>query len=74
MIVGVYSLDLYCENENHVPRFPGDDRPGLGEFLGRTRSQCARQARKLGWVINFKTGKCHCPECKKFKASNKEAK
>jgi hypothetical protein len=63
MIVGGYTLDLYCdvENEQHSYReFPH-------QFYAQTKQECYREARRCGWTINDKTGFCYCPKCKKAK-------
>ena len=68
-IIGCYSLDLYCDNEQahwvegetwqkgycNVPMF---------ETIGRSRASCFRRARKAGWTIDPRTYKTRCPKCK----------
>lgn len=52
MIVGGYTLDLYCEVEGcntHV---------GFGE---RTEVAARNAARKAGWKIKVAANECYCP-------------
>ena len=67
MIVGCYSLDLYCNNQEgrsyeqdmllHAHKeFPH-------QFVGRTFSACKRQAVKDGWRFS-RNGNVYCPKCK----------
>jgi hypothetical protein len=62
---GCYSLHLYCDHD-------GVDRTGVNrhgweefphEFNGETFAECARQARKLGWVIHTGERTATCPKC-----------
>lgn len=74
MIVGCYTLDLYCDNveagtckrdkELRWPLFPDN-------FTDERDSTCRKKAREFGWRINEKTGIAICPECiaKKKKGS-----
>lgn len=48
MIVGCYSMDLYCENA-HV-------------YTGETWGECVRDARRDGWKIT-PDRKAYCPNC-----------
>ena len=63
MIVGCYSLDLYCDNE----KVHKDEYPGMKsiELQGRSRESCLRQARQVGWKINIQKWTCYCPQCKR---------
>lgn len=65
MVIDGYSMDLYCDDG--VPGdgvHPWDMMENPQTFAGRTRGQCVRQARKLGWIINNKN-ECYCPACAK---------
>jgi len=47
MVVGAYSLDLYCDNErveHSYKEFPH-------QFVGETFGECAKIARTRGWSI-----------------------
>lgn len=80
MIVGGYSLNLYCDNVNfhnsqHLSIWGGNYhfRDGsilANEFVGETFSECARHARKYGWKIDRKQGICVCPLCVKEKVEH----
>lgn len=54
-----YSLDLYCDHVN--------DRHGFDEFphnfTGETFSECAKEARKRGWVFHTSKRTATCPKC-----------
>ncbi len=60
MIVGTYTLDLYCDTE-------GCDQPlaKLGqpdEFIAELGTTCRRQARQAGWTLK-RNGTAVCPQC-----------
>lgn len=61
MIVGCYSMDLYCDNEACAASNIG--------FTGRNRTQATREARQAGWSVKHatdeQTGVCFCPSCRK---------
>lgn len=59
MIVGCYTLDLYCDKENDAHEF--NEFPH--QFTGRTKSSCIRQAIKNGWSVRL--DKAVCPKCKR---------
>ena len=77
MIVGGYSLDLYCENWA-VPPDEVTDRcghkcreDGVDSFVGHNRAECVRAARRVGWRINFAKGTAYCPLCSGINTSPK---
>ncbi len=58
MIVGCYSLNLYCDrkNEEHeYKEFPHTYTDELG-------SRCRKSARQDGWLLK-RNGDCICPKC-----------
>jgi hypothetical protein len=63
MIVGLYNgycIDCYCDSPLHNQYIA---LVGLcGEFIGQSRTDCLKQARKAGWKINLKKDTCFCPE------------
>lgn len=68
MIVGGYSLFLYCRSGS-VGSHDGCKGPQsfvLGqsrhEFTGATEAQCKRAARKSGWTFH-RDGDVSCPWC-----------
>jgi len=68
MIVRGYALDLYCENAHELRGTGYDgDVHDYNEFpatyVGETRQECVKAARKNGWIINIKAGTCICPKC-----------
>ena len=69
MIVGGYSLDLYCENYLHnAPTFPDEAGHSFSEFphqyTDELGSVCRRNARRAGWLLT-RSGKAYCPKCTK---------
>lgn len=71
MIVGCYSMDLYCMHEGlplHYDQWGPIVPAGhhfAGEFPhkfdGDTESACKQQARQRGWL--FRNGEAICPRC-----------
>jgi len=61
MIVGCFTLDLYCDTEGcrHNDEGKGCQEPD--SYVRRTRAECNRAARKDGWKI-WK-GKVICSKC-----------
>ena len=67
MIVGCYSMDLYCDGSEDLH---GNGRDGVHAykqfpqtFTGERRQDCEKAARNAGWMINNKTGIALCPVC-----------
>ncbi len=52
MLVGGYTLDVYCD----VPNCRGID-----QGYAQTAWQCQRQLRQKGWVLNTHKGVAYCP-------------
>jgi hypothetical protein len=66
VIVGCYSLDLYCDRDNpdgytiaDIPEHGFREFPH--QFTGHTEGVCMRDARRRGW--RFADGKSYCPKC-----------
>ncbi len=57
MIVGCYTLDLYCDNESDAHNF----REFPHQFTAERETDCMRQAAAKGW--RFKDNKAYCPKC-----------
>lgn len=59
MIVGCYSVHLYCEAVGHL-EFPQIDEPILRkEFTGQNERECFQEARNAGWKIIKRIPICH---------------
>jgi hypothetical protein len=58
MIVGCYSLHLYCDNED--VEHPYDEFPHT--YTAELGSKCRNAARRDGWRLG-RTGKAYCPLC-----------
>jgi hypothetical protein len=69
MIVGCFSLHLYCDSESHVETH-GYPTP---EYTGETRAECYRQARKDGWAIVAPLRLAYCPKCAVKNAQSERA-
>ena len=54
MIVGCYTLDLYCSKK-------GCTKPMPHQFTEQTEGECIREARKKGWSVSKATQLC--PAC-----------
>jgi len=64
MIVGGYSLDLYCMREKDCARIgPRENRHGTANYAGVNERQTMRQARHHGW--KFMGDDVLCPWCVK---------
>lgn len=71
MIVGCYSLDLYCDNE----KAHENEYPTLSfESTGRSRAQCLQAAKRAGWAVDIRKRTARCPKCKGIRIVNKESK
>ena len=64
MIVGGYSLHLYCDYCNRNVGF-SSNHPD--EFAAETGGECRKQARKRGWQMDWSNGIAKCPTCVKTK-------
>ena len=53
-----YTLDLYCDHHNDDHGF----NAGPTTYFGETFAECAKQARKEGWVLH-KDQTATCPKC-----------
>lgn len=60
-----YTLDLYCDHSS--------PRHGWGEFphqyTGETFGECARRARRVGWIIRTEARTATCPKCSEKRRS-----
>lgn len=61
MIVGGYSLHLYCDDPLHQERHPHQVTSIDADIAERNETACLRVARIRGW--RFRQGKCFCPDC-----------
>lgn len=78
MWAGIYSLDLYCDNQN-LEKYPYQytDVDGIGrdkfghiwsefphQYTAERGEDCRRKARKAGWILG-NDGSAICPKCSK---------
>lgn len=70
MIVGCYSLDLYCARGPNNGKNAAPTCKGLnpGQFTGRTEAECKREARSKGWRFLIVKGDVVCPWCARASA------
>lgn len=59
MIVGGYTLDLYCDRESKAHEY----KEFPHEYTAELGSVTRRNARRDGWVLNMKEGTAICPKC-----------
>lgn len=65
-IVGCYSLDLYCDGEPDCQNGSCLHTGGSpGQYSAETGSECRRQAREDGWILNLQEQTAVCPKCAK---------
>lgn len=67
MIVGAYTLDLYCDNLNIKDGKTEDEYHHQYDefpcqFIFNTEQRCIRAARDKGWLFT-RDGKAFCPKC-----------
>jgi hypothetical protein len=67
MIVGCYTLDLYCRNsavsrKDRLHKCKGSEYDQPGQFTGYNEREAKAEAKNLGWV--FSKGDVTCPWCK----------
>jgi len=67
MIVGCYSMDLYCANQPS-DTCKGGYMSGAWQFTGQTEAECKREARSKGW--RFTKGDTTCPHCNRAARSS----
>lgn len=68
MIVGCYTVDLYCENAEGVQATcsVGYGYKGPPQYVGQTEGECLRAARADGWLFTRdRPRKAYCPKCAK---------
>ena len=71
MIVGGYTLDLYCENigpmvggtifDAYGHRYDG----GKAQFFAESGTECRQMAYASGWILRVSKGLAYCPSCAK---------
>lgn len=72
MIVGCYTVHLYCDREGHVGyhyssggyavKTPEGYKDLQNEFAGENERECLAQARRVGWKIT-RDRRAICPFC-----------
>ena len=76
MIVGCYSLDLYCDAAgctNPRPYMSDGGRGPLAQYTAETGGACRKQARDDGWRLNLRNGTAKCPQCVSAKRARRNA-
>lgn len=62
MIVGCYTLDLYCDDPEHA-RPIGMLIGAPFQYTGRTRTGCVQEAKADGWKLQDRADRAICPAC-----------
>lgn len=66
MIVGGYTLDLYCDAQKCIwVDLNGCPRIGPAQFIGETGGYARRVARHRGWKLDLENDRAFCPTCVK---------
>lgn len=60
-IVGGYTLDLYCDDDNH--NYDYEASMSNASFAVYNQKRCYQIARSHGWIIKTKDNKAYCPSC-----------
>ena len=70
MIVGGYTLDLYCDHPRHAEHsYAIKNETHPDQYTGETGSECRAKARRRGWKLDLREGQAICPYCgEKFEA------
>jgi len=57
MIVGCYTLELYCEvdEQRHF-------QDSFAQYVGKNERECLRNARRDGWKVDKKKWQALCPK------------
>ena len=75
MIVGAYTVDLYCDDPKHGEQATFSSgvihvrvsdtnwAPLSNQFSAQTERECLRQARQAGWIFK-RNREVICPLCK----------
>jgi hypothetical protein len=64
MIVGAYTLNLYCRNRDE-PWRDYVDMKEPAEFAAEHGSNARQQARWAGWRLDLRANEATCPKCVK---------
>ncbi len=72
MIIGCYSLDLYCDNHSRDKEIFNDAVGNksvyhwkVWEYIAETGGRARQIARADGWKLNLQKGTAICPRCTK---------
>lgn len=67
MIVGGYSLHLYCDSGPKCYTWQATGQVRFGDFPGHNERDSRKQAREAGWTFKRVDGeeKCYCKRCSK---------
>lgn len=68
MIAANYTTHLYCDCEECTEKQWGS--PDVGEYVGESWTECAKEARKHGWRISKDRQRCYAPGHKITRGAN----
>lgn len=63
MIVGCYTLDLYCAKQGEYDDGIHEYKEFPHEYTSELGTKARWKARRDGWILNLKTGVALCPKC-----------
>lgn len=64
MIIGCYTLDLYCDYPSHTRAHGEFSGSPQGQYTDEYGSRCRAEARRDGWILRS-DGTAICPRCAK---------
>ena len=71
MIVGGYTLDLYCDLKDCVHRYDPNWHPA--QYVAELGTSCRKQARQDGWLLS-RDGTAMCADCRREPDEGEEEK
>lgn len=69
MIVGGYSLHLYCDDQQHQQCI--ETQFQNHQFAGPTKTEALKEAKAAGWSVYQKADIAICPHCNKRRFGSK---
>lgn len=71
MIVGCYSMDLYCDGALDCPKRQANfDGNAPGQFTGAHRTEASSEVTRAGWRLDHRNNLALCPACNRAKITS----
>jgi hypothetical protein len=70
VIVGCYTMHLYCDHAGHVSHRGGYH----DEYTGQTAGACRKEARQEGWLFDLDHNTVYCHDCQRVALRDKRQK